>query len=129
MDNGEGRFEEIKIPEKRFTEIKKMFEKEKQRMEELDARHLVGEQEGDPILGATADGVVLDEFASNPFLAENDNEEIKKEIKRMKEENPNHGGVFRKGEILQIKGSRFRVKTISPKELRLKLLPRRIKIV
>jgi len=35
-----------------------------------------------------------------------------------------HGGVFRKGEIVELKGSRFKIKTISPKELRLKLLPK-----
>jgi uncharacterized Zn finger protein len=37
---------------------------------------------------------------------------------------PNHGGTFRVGEELEIKGSRFRVKKIKPKELVLKLLPK-----
>lgn len=42
----------------------------------------------------------------------------------LKEDFPLHGGVFTKGEIVELKGSRFRIKTISPKELRLKLLPK-----
>ena len=33
-------------------------------------------------------------------------------------------GIFKRGEILTIKGSRFRVKSIKLKELRLKLLPK-----
>jgi len=37
----------------------------------------------------------------------------------------NLGGTFRVGEEVELKGSRFRVKKITPKELRLKLLPRR----
>ena len=32
-------------------------------------------------------------------------------------------GIFKRGEVLTIKGSRFRVKSIKLKELRLKLLP------
>jgi len=46
------------------------------------------------------------------------------ELRSMQEEYPLHGGVFTKGEIVELKGSRFKIKTISPKELRLKLLPR-----
>nr|MBC8360894.1 hypothetical protein [Candidatus Desulfatibia profunda] len=37
---------------------------------------------------------------------------------------PNHGGVFTIGEIVTLKGSRFRVKSIKPTELRLKLMPK-----
>lgn len=35
---------------------------------------------------------------------------------------PGHGGIFRRGEIVEIRGSRFRIKGIKPDELRLKLL-------
>jgi hypothetical protein len=35
-----------------------------------------------------------------------------------------HGGWFQVGEIVVIKDSRFRVKSIKPTELRLKLLPK-----
>ena len=37
---------------------------------------------------------------------------------------PNHGGWFRVDEIVELKGSRFRVKAVKPNELRLKLLPK-----
>ena len=37
---------------------------------------------------------------------------------------PRHGGWFRVDEIVELKGSRFRVKAVKPTELRLKLLPR-----
>ena len=43
-----------------------------------------------------------------------------------KEEYPNHGGIFREGEILEIKGSRFKVQSINPKGMRLKLLKRHV---
>lgn len=46
------------------------------------------------------------------------------ELKTLQQQHPLHGGVFHKGEIIELKGSRFKIKTISPKELRLKLLPR-----
>ena len=36
-------------------------------------------------------------------------------------------GVFKVGEIVELRGSRFRVKAIKPTELRLKLLPRKDK--
>ena len=45
----------------------------------------------------------------------------------LQREYPLHGGVFKKGEILEIRGSKFKIKTISPKELRLKLLPKHSK--
>ena len=35
---------------------------------------------------------------------------------------PDHGGWFRVDEIVELKGSRFRVKAVKPTELRLKLL-------
>jgi len=33
-------------------------------------------------------------------------------------------GIFTVGDVVELRGSRFRVKSIKPKELRLKLLPR-----
>ena len=36
---------------------------------------------------------------------------------------PNIGRIFRVGEVVKIKDSTFRVKSIKPQELRLKLLP------
>lgn len=37
---------------------------------------------------------------------------------------PEHGGWFQEGEIVELKGSRFRVKRIKPTEITLKLLKR-----
>jgi hypothetical protein len=37
---------------------------------------------------------------------------------------PSHGGWFREGEVVELKGSRFRVKRIKPTEITLKLLKR-----
>jgi len=42
----------------------------------------------------------------------------------LQEQYPMHGGTFRVGETVELKGSKFRVKSIKPKELRLKLLPK-----
>ena len=44
--------------------------------------------------------------------------------KALKEKYPLHGGTFRVGETVELKGSTFRVKSIKPTELRLKLLLR-----
>ncbi len=41
---------------------------------------------------------------------------------RVEEHYPAHGGWFRVGEEIELKGSRFRVKAVKPTELRLKLL-------
>jgi len=46
-------------------------------------------------------------------------------LETMKAKHPNHGGWFRVGEEVELKGSRFRVKAVKPTELRLKLLPRK----
>lgn len=51
-------------------------------------------------------------------------DEIREAMKAMEEKHPEHGGWFREGEIVEIKGSRFRVKSVKPTELRLKLLPK-----
>ena len=47
---------------------------------------------------------------------------IPKDLEEQKEKFPNHGGIFRIGETVKLKGSRFRIKSIKPTELRLKLL-------
>lgn len=49
-------------------------------------------------------------------------------IARMERDHPNHGGWFRVGDIVEIRGSQFRIKSIKPNELRLKLLPRQRKL-
>ena len=48
-----------------------------------------------------------------------DNEAQKETLKELY---PLHAGIFKVGEHVEIKGSRFRVKSIKPTELRLKLL-------
>ena len=52
-------------------------------------------------------------------------EDSKEAIKKLVKQYPNHGGWFRVGEEVELKGSRFRVKAVKPTELRLKLLPRK----
>ena len=52
-------------------------------------------------------------------------DELAEKISKLSEEFPMHGGVFALGEILKLKGSKFRVKSIKPTELRLKLLPKK----
>lgn len=44
------------------------------------------------------------------------------ELDLLKKKFPNHGGLFIVGEEVKVKGSTFRVKSIKPTELRLKLL-------
>ena len=44
---------------------------------------------------------------------------------KMEAENPGHGGWFRIGEEIEIKGSLFRVRAITPTQLRLKLVRRK----
>ena len=51
-------------------------------------------------------------------------ENLEKDFQRLKEEYPNHGGLFSVGEEVELKGSVFRIKSIKPTELRLKLLKR-----
>ena len=50
--------------------------------------------------------------------------DMEKELDDLLEQYPNHGGIFKVGEKLMIRGSRFRVKSIKPKQLILKLLRR-----
>ena len=46
------------------------------------------------------------------------------ELQKLMKKHPNHGGWFTVGEHITIKGSNFRVKSVKPTELRLKLLPK-----
>lgn len=46
-------------------------------------------------------------------------------LEDLKEEFPEHGGIFKVGEEIEIRGSLFRIKSIKPKELRLRLLRRK----
>ena len=48
-----------------------------------------------------------------------------KAMEEMEHKHPQHGGWFREGEIIEIRGSLFRIKSVKPTELRLKLLPKR----
>jgi len=49
--------------------------------------------------------------------------EVEKELKvPMKNYYPEYTGWFRVGELIQIKGSVFRVKSVKPTELRLKIV-------
>lgn len=54
-----------------------------------------------------------------------DDEEFEEKKLKLFEQYPKHGGVFKIGEEVELKGSKFRVKSIKPNELRLKLLPRK----
>ena len=48
---------------------------------------------------------------------------LKDEEAKREQDRGNAGRIFRVGEVVKIKDSTFRVKSIKPKELRLKLLP------
>jgi len=49
---------------------------------------------------------------------------LKEKMKQLEEAFPQHGGWFREGEIVELKGSKFRVKRIKPTEITLKLMKR-----
>lgn len=51
-------------------------------------------------------------------------EQLQAEKQSLEEKYPNRGGWFTVGEIIEIRGSKFRVKSVKPTELRLKLLPK-----
>jgi len=51
-------------------------------------------------------------------------EQLKEMMKLLEGKHPNHGGWFREGEIVELKGSTFRVKRIKPTEITLKLMKR-----
>jgi hypothetical protein len=50
-------------------------------------------------------------------------EELKISMRQLEAKYPEHRGWFRIGEVIVIKASRFRVKSVKPNEIRLKLLP------
>ncbi len=54
----------------------------------------------------------------------NSQDELAAKVKALEEQFPQHGGWFRVGEIVELKGSRFRVQSVKPNQLRLKLLPK-----
>ena len=45
-------------------------------------------------------------------------------LEDLKESYPFHGGIFKVGEVVELKTSKFRIKSIKPTELRLKLIKR-----
>lgn len=47
------------------------------------------------------------------------------EKERLEKLFPNHGGWFRVGEEVKLKGSLFRVKRVKPHEITLRLLPKK----
>jgi len=51
-------------------------------------------------------------------------EELETMMKALEEKHPNHGAWFREGETIEIRGSLFRVKSVKPTEIRLRLLPK-----
>lgn len=54
-----------------------------------------------------------------------ENEQQLEEMKKLLQSKyPQHGGWFREGEVVTLKGSTFRVKRIKPTEITLKLLKR-----
>lgn len=54
------------------------------------------------------------------FVPIKDEEDLKQKVKQF----PKHGGLFHVGEIVELKGSKFRVNSILYREIRLKLLPK-----
>ena len=51
-------------------------------------------------------------------------EELKHKIGNLEKMYPGHGGVFREGEIVELKGSKFQISKIISNGLKLKLLPK-----
>jgi hypothetical protein len=58
------------------------------------------------------------------MLLEENQEKLAAAKAAMEEKHPEHGGWFRIGEIIEIRGSKFRVKAVKPTQLILKLLPK-----
>lgn len=52
-------------------------------------------------------------------------DDLRRRMEQLESKYPNHGGWFRVGEIVELKGSTFRVKSVKPGELRLKLLSKK----
>lgn len=59
----------------------------------------------------------FEQFEDSPSL-----EMFEKQVEELREKYPKSKGVFTVGEELEIKGSRFKVKDISPFGIKLKLL-------
>lgn len=53
-----------------------------------------------------------------------DDQLLKEKMRLLEEAFPQHGGWFREGEVVTLKGSTFRVKRIKPTEITLKLMKR-----
>ena len=53
-----------------------------------------------------------------------DDKELSEKLRALQKKHTQHGGTFRIGEEVELKGSRFRIKSIKPKQLVLKLLKR-----
>ncbi|HLE52729.1 MAG TPA: hypothetical protein VI755_11740 [Anaerolineales bacterium] len=53
-----------------------------------------------------------------------DQKKLLERIKALESQYPDHGGWFREGEIIEIRGSTFRIQAVKPTGLRLKLLRR-----
>ena len=51
-------------------------------------------------------------------------EELSKKLRSLQKKHTQHEGTFRVGEEVELKGIRFRIKSIKPKQLVLKLLKR-----
>jgi hypothetical protein len=58
------------------------------------------------------------------FVTVESSENLTQRKKELEKKHPTHGGWFREGEIIIIRGSKFRIKNVKPNELRLKLLPK-----
>lgn len=59
------------------------------------------------------------------MLDSEETNDLQKRMSEMHKEFPKHGGTFTVGEEIEIKGSLFKVKSIKPTGLRLKLLKRK----
>ncbi len=53
-------------------------------------------------------------------------DELSQKMSALEALHPDHGGWFREGEIVEVKGSTFRVKRIKPTEIVLKLVSRNL---
>ncbi len=56
------------------------------------------------------------------MLPETKEEDLAKAKQAMEEKYPQHGGWFRVGEVIEVRGSLFRVKAVKPTQIILKLI-------
>lgn len=47
-----------------------------------------------------------------------------KQLEKIQEKHPNHGGVFHEGEVVELKGSKFKIRQIKENRMLLYLLPK-----